>query len=44
MKLAVERREFMPEYETEAQAIQNLRTYLRQLSYHDKNITAPPID
>ena len=34
----------MPEYETEAQAIQNLQTYLRQLSYHDENITAPPID
>lgn len=34
----------MPEFETQAQAIQNLQTYLRQLSYHDANITAPPID
>ena len=34
----------MPQYETEAQAIQNLQTYLRQLSYHDANIKAPPID
>lgn len=34
----------MPEYDTQAQAIQNLQTYLRQLSYHDASITAPPID
>ena len=34
----------MPQYETEAQAIQNLQTYLRQLSYHDESIKAPPID
>jgi len=34
----------MPEYETEAQAIQNLQTYLRQLSYHNESIKAPPID
>ena len=34
----------MAEYETQAQAIQNLQTYLRQLSYHDPSITAPPID
>ena len=34
----------MPQYETEAQAIQNLQTYLRQLSYHDGSIKAPPID
>lgn len=34
----------MPQYETEAQAIQNLQTYLRQLSYHDENIKAPPVD
>ena len=34
----------MPQYETEAQAIQNLQTYLRQLSYHDERIKEPPID
>lgn len=34
----------MPEFETQAQAIENLQTYLRQLSYHDKTIKAPPID
>ena len=34
----------MPEFETQAQAIQNLQTYLRQLSYHDQSIKAPPID
>ena len=34
----------MPNYETEPQAIQNLQTYLRQLSYHDEAIKAPPID
>ena len=34
----------MPQHETEAQAIRNLQTYLRQLSYHDASITAPPID
>lgn len=34
----------MPKHETEAQAIQNLQTYLRQLSYHDQSIKAPPVD
>ena len=34
----------MPRYENEAQAIQNLQRYLRQLSYHYPEITAPPID
>lgn len=34
----------MPQYKNEAQAIRNLQTYLRQLSYHDSSITAPPID
>ena len=34
----------MPKFETESQAIQNLQTYLRQLSYHDPTIKAPPID
>ncbi|MBR7098281.1 MAG: peptidoglycan-binding protein [Clostridia bacterium] len=34
----------MPEFETQAQAIEKLQTYLRQLSYHDANITTPPID
>ena len=34
----------MPEYETQSKAIQNLQTYLRQLSYHDESIKAPPID
>ena len=33
----------MPRYENEAQAIQNLQRYLRQLSYH-YDITPPPID
>ncbi len=34
----------MPEFETQARAIENLQTYLRQLSYHDQSIQAPPID
>ena len=34
----------MPRYENEAQAIENLQRYLRQLSYHNPEITAPPID
>lgn len=34
----------MPRYENEAQAIENLQRYLRQLSYHNSNITPPPID
>lgn len=34
----------MPRYENEAQAITNLQRYLRQLSYHNPEITAPPID
>lgn len=34
----------MPEFDTQSQAIENLQTYLRQLSYHDKAIKAPPID
>ena len=34
----------MPQFDTQSQAIQNLQTYLRQLSYHDQSIKAPPID
>ena len=34
----------MPKYENEAQATLNLQRYLRQLSYHNSNITPPPID
>ena len=34
----------MPRYENEAQATLNLQRYLRQLSYHNSNITPPPID
>ena len=34
----------MTQRDNEAQAIRNLQTYLRQLSYHDASITAPPID
>ena len=34
----------MPIYENEAQATLNLQRYLRQLSYHHPEITAPPID
>ena len=34
----------MPRYENEAEAILNLQRYLRQLSYHHPQITAPPID
>ena len=34
----------MPRYENEAQATLNLQRYLRQLSYHYPEITAPPID
>ena len=34
----------MPNFETETQALQNLQTYLRQLSYHDQAIKSPPID
>ena len=30
--------------ENERDAVCNLQTYLRQLSYHDPNITPPPID
>ena len=31
-------------YYTEKDAIRNLQRYLRQLSYTDKDIIAPPID
>ena len=34
----------MPQYPNEAQAIENLQRYLRQLSYSDASITPPPID
>ena len=34
----------MPQNPNEAAAIRNLQTYLRQLSYHNDAITAPPID
>ena len=34
----------MPEFETQSQAIENLQTYLRQLSYHDQAIKEPPVD
>ena len=34
----------MPSYENEAQAVENLQRYLRQLSYHHPEITPPPID
>lgn len=34
----------MPQYPNEAQAIENLQRYLRQLSYSDPSITPPPID
>ncbi len=34
----------MTQRDNEAQAIRNLQTYLRQLSYHDASITAPPVD
>lgn len=34
----------MPQYLNESEAIRNLQTYLRQLSYHTSGITAPPID
>ena len=34
----------MPRYENESEAILNLQRYLRQLSYHYPQITAPPID
>ena len=30
--------------ETERDAVRNLQTYLRQLSYHDPSISPPPID
>lgn len=30
--------------QTEHDAVRNLQTYLRQLSYHDPDITPPPID
>ena len=34
----------MTKEETEVQAIQNLQRYLRQLSYDEESIPAPPID
>ena len=34
----------MPQYDNESVAVENLQRYLRQLSYHDKSITPPPID
>ena len=34
----------MPQYDTQARAIRNLQTYLRQISYHDPAITQPPVD
>ncbi|MBQ7335440.1 MAG: peptidoglycan-binding protein [Clostridia bacterium] len=34
----------MPNHPNESAAIENLQRYLRQLSYHEPSITAPPID
>lgn len=34
----------MQEYQNGAPAVRNLQRYLRQLSYHDSNISSPPID
>ncbi|MBQ9760468.1 MAG: peptidoglycan-binding protein [Clostridia bacterium] len=34
----------MPDQNTEAQAILNLQRYLRQLSYDEESIKAPPVD
>ena len=34
----------MPQNMNESLATENLQRYLRQLSYHDPSITAPPID
>ena len=34
----------MPQQQNEALATENLQRYLRQLSYHNPAITAPPID
>ena len=34
----------MPQHSNEKTAIRNLQQYLRQLSYHDPNISPPPID
>ena len=34
----------MSQEQTQADAIRNLQTYLRQLSYHDPTIKAPPVD
>lgn len=34
----------MTREETEAQAVRNLQRYLRQLSYDEESISAPPID
>lgn len=34
----------MPQQDNQAIAIRNLQTYLRQLSYHNDAITAPPVD
>ena len=34
----------MPQHQNEAEAIKNLQRYLRQLSYHEPLIFAPPID
>ncbi len=34
----------MPQYDNQAEAIRNLQTYLRQLSYFDPSIPPPPVD
>ncbi|MBE6529400.1 MAG: hypothetical protein E7680_02205 [Ruminococcaceae bacterium] len=34
----------MRNYQTEADAVRNLQTYLRQLSYHDPDISPPPVN
>ena len=34
----------MQRHETEQDAVRNLQTYLRQLSYHNPSISPPPID
>lgn len=34
----------MPQHQNESEAIRNLQRYLRQLSYHEPLILAPPID
>ena len=34
----------MPQQDNQSQAIRNLQTYLRQLSYFDPSIPPPPVD